>query len=488
VSQRKYTTEQEKEAVALRKRGISLKQIQEKTRLNKVCVKRICSKAGIKLSPEQILQNHYLPFTQETKNNAIRLRETGIAIPIISEQLKIPRNTLKGWFAKLSLTIPKEKRWENRDQAITPESYARSAEKRSGPKSSAAKKAAQNYNSIQERYVAIAIKNGGKYLGPQEWFPSNQKVRWSCQKDHEFEMSPSSIIGQDSWCPRCAKGASKGEAQVFDLVKSLCPDATQRERTILKPYEIDVLIPSKNIGIEYSGLHWHGELRNKDKFNVLRKHLFSNSKKIRLITIFEDEWINHQLAVENYLKGVLGTRGRIGARKLTIKKGKFKAWVEENHLQGAANGIDYALFDKDTLLAVATFAKPNASRARKGTNGTWELSRYCVGQTGITGGLSRLIKAFKTDYPEAKELISYSDNRWSQGKIYESTGFTRVRQNRPSYWYFTHRPVRIHRFSLRKDILVKQGGDPSKTEWQLAQEKGYDRIWDAGTTLWSKLL
>ena len=242
------------------------------------------------------------------------------------------------------------------------------------------------------------------------------------------------------------------------------------------------------LGIEYHGLYWHGEICSKDKNNVLHKYLLSNKAEVRLVSIFEDEWLSRRKAVENFLRGLLGPRDRIGARKLAVIKGRFKAWVEENHLQGAANGIDYALCNGDDLLAVATFTKPNASRHRKPQEGVWELARYCVGEVGVTGGLSRLISAFREDHPELKELLSYSDNRWSQGKLYESSGFDKVRVNRPSYWYFKHTaiPKRIHRFSLRKSVLVKQGGDSKKTEWQLAQEAGYDRIWDAGTCLWSK--
>jgi hypothetical protein len=107
-----------------------------------------------------------------------------MSIPTISSQLKVPRNTLKGWFAQMNLTIPKEKRWENRDQAITKEAYTRSGEKRRGLRSPSAQKAIKDFSSPQERYNSIAKRNKGEYLGPQEWVPSNKKTEWSCQKGH----------------------------------------------------------------------------------------------------------------------------------------------------------------------------------------------------------------------------------------------------------------------------------------------------------------
>ena len=484
---RKYTPEQEAEVIQLRQSGTAIKEVKSRTGLSKACIKKICHKAKILLTPEQLSINKFKPFSDETKEKAIELRKTGLSLPKISSQTGIPRNTLKGWFAKAQITIPIQKRWDNRDQAITPEAKIRGAEKRKGPLAGSAKIATLKYGQSSDRYTALAIKNGGKYLGPQGWVSITSKVQWKCKENHEFEMTPGTVINQDSWCPFCAKGASKGESQIFDLVKSICPDAILRDRDTLKPYEIDIFIPSKSLGIEYSGLHWHGELRHENKFNIRDKHVLANNKNIQLITILEDEWVNRKEATENFLTGVLGHRNRIGARNLTIRKGRFKSWVEKNHLQGHSNGIDYGLCNGDDLLAVATFARPNASRARKDKGeGTWELSRYCIGPIGVTGGLSRLMGEFHKDHPECKELLSYSDNRWSQGTLYEATGFTKIRLNRPSYWYFTHEVKRIHRFSLRKSVLIKRGGDPRKTEWQLAQEAGYDRIWDAGTILWSK--
>ena len=42
--------------------------------------------------------------------------------------------------------------------------------------------------------------------------------------------------------------------------------------------------------------------------------------------------------------------------------------------------------------------------------------------------------------------------------------------------------TRYHRFTLNKQTLLKKfNGDKNKTEWILAQENGYDRIWDCGT-------
>jgi hypothetical protein len=45
---------------------------------------------------------------------------------------------------------------------------------------------------------------------------------------------------------------------------------------------------------------------------------------------------------------------------------------------------------------------------------------------------------------------------------------------------------RFHRFTFRKDVLVKEGFSPDKTEWEIMQEKEFDRIWDCGSMKFEK--
>jgi len=530
-----YTKEQREKVLELRQHGIKLDDIVSQTGIPQGSVRAELLKARVTLTKEQRLTNSTQTDPQIIKK-AVEMRLHEIPVKEIGKELGVPWQTAKKWFVKRRITIPEEKRKENSAKSFTPEHLRKllagqtpeviarrsvsiknryksdfllietkrkqtkewweklSVEEREilnikkrGERSGMAIKANDKFSSASERYQNMAAEMGGKYLGPEGYSPTSKKIKWSCKDGHEFYAAPYTVRG-GHWCPSCAHKISKSETEIYDFVKNLTSDAISRDRTVIAPKELDIYIPSRKIGIEYHGLYWHSELRAKTKFNVLIKHMLAEEADIRLIIIFEDEWLFKKEAVKRYLKGILGFRKRIGARKLEIKKGKYRDWVEENHLQGSSYGKDYALFDRDNLMAVATFAKPNASRGRKPQEGVWELSRYCIGTVGVTGGLSKLIKAFQKDHPEAKELISYSDNRWSQGNLYLSSGFNFVRVNKPSFWFFTQKLNRIHRFGLRKKILIKNGGKPNKTGWELAQDFGYNRIWDAGTTLWSKKL
>lgn len=108
-------------------------------------------------------------------------------------------------------------------------------------------------------------------------------------------------------CPQCANKLSYGEEELFTFVKFICNDAMQRERTIISPYELDIYIPSKHVAIEYDGLAWHSEKFKKEKAKTyhLMKTNLCKEKKVRLIHIFEDEWINKQEIVKSMLMNIL---------------------------------------------------------------------------------------------------------------------------------------------------------------------------------------
>ena len=53
----------------------------------------------------------------------------------------------------------------------------------------------------------------------------------------------------------------------------------------------------------------------------------------------------------------------------------------------------------------------------------------------------------------------------------------------PSYFYLTNYRKRLYKYAFSKQQLKKKFPeiyDDSKTEWQMMQELGYDRIWDCG--------
>jgi hypothetical protein len=307
-----------------------------------------------------------------------------------------------------------------------------------------------------------------------------------CPEHGEFWQTPTNHF-KGCGCPNCIKNFSIYEKEIVDFLKEHLAEIITNNKSIIYPYELDIYIPSHKIAIEFNGLYWHSEKQVKDKNYHLNKTKLCKEKDIRLIHIFEDEWINKKEIVKNRLKSFLGLNERkIGARKCIIKELSPKVkneFLENYHIQGKdVSSISLGAFYNKELISVMTFCKPRiALGAKEKKDGVWELSRF-VNKFGIKsqGIASKLLKYFERNY-NPKEIYSYSDIRWNTGNLYLFMGMVEVTQTNPNYWYFKNQK-RFHRFGFRKSILNKKlnNFDDNLTEYENMLNNGYDRIWDCG--------
>lgn len=276
------------------------------------------------------------------------------------------------------------------------------------------------------------------------------------------------------------------ETQIADFIKSFGHRIIQNDRTLLSgKKEIDIYIPERNIGIEVNGIYWHSNRVLEDNGyspkKDFEKYQTAVKSGIKLLTIYDAEWYNKTEIVKSRIAGMLGENKKVGARncavvELTSKQANL--FLKQNHIQGSGrSNARYGLMYNDKLISVMTFSKENVSRKLR----CWEINRFChkLGNN-VVGGASKLFTHFlRTHHPE--QVISYSDNRWGDGNVYQYLGMEQVSHTPPNYWYF--RPneyIMHHRYALRKNKHDNQ----NLTEWQNRKEQGWNRIWDCGSTKW----
>ncbi len=277
---------------------------------------------------------------------------------------------------------------------------------------------------------------------------------------------------------------SKSQQEINDFIESLGFETIINHKKVLNGVEIDVYVPSLKIGFEYNGLFWHSEKMGKNKNYHINKQEKANSKGVKLFHIFSDEWITKREIVKSKISHLLGMSGNsIYARKCVIKeinsrdKGDF---LNKYHIQGNdKSSIKLGLYYKDELVSVMTFSKPRRALGSKDEQGSYELVRYS--SKNVVGGASKLLKYFIKEYRPNK-IFSYADRRWSLNKnnLYTKIGFEITSEGKPNYWYCLRDDKRLHRYNFRKDKLVKEGYDKSKTEQQIMLERGYNKVWDCG--------
>lgn len=283
---------------------------------------------------------------------------------------------------------------------------------------------------------------------------------------------------------------SQGEKIIGEFVESRNIKIERNNRTLIHPYEIDIYIPSHNLAIEYCGLYWHSELNNRGKNYHVNKLNKCTKKGIRLLTIFEDEYIDHPEIVESKILSILHVNNlpKINARQCAVKEissKEKKNFLNNNHLQGNdVSSVKLGLFYNDKLVSVMTFAKPSRVRSSKKhqhVEGLWELNRFATDNMyNVRGAAGKLLSYFKKHYNWNK-IYSYADKRWSNGNLYNKLGFRQVIDSPPNYWYVPRGYYkRIYRYNFTKYKLVEQGFNPEQTEQQIMKDRGYTRIWDCG--------
>lgn len=340
---------------------------------------------------------------------------------------------------------------------------------------------------ITRKKAIQKIKNLGYEVGRLSEF-KNSKTKFTaiCPKHGEF-FTTYNTLDQGHLCYRCSSVGSKAEQEISDFIKDLNVDFLKNDRNIIAPKELDIFIPSKNIAIEYCGLHWHHE-EIKPRYHIKEKHDLCKEKDIQLITIFEDEWIKRKEQIKNTLKAKLGLLPKIYARKTQIRQidsSIAKDYLNKWHIQGACAFIrSVGLFCDDILVGVGTLSKHH-----RGNVGTATISRICFGDQAVVGGSSKIVLALTKEAKKESynNLVSWSDNRWSSGKSYELCGFER-KELGPDYCYYkSGSQSRLSKQSCQKKHLKKRGG-VGNTESEMANSLKLFRIYDAGKVAWFKLL
>ncbi|HPM74267.1 MAG TPA: hypothetical protein PLA71_00930 [Saccharofermentans sp.] len=289
-------------------------------------------------------------------------------------------------------------------------------------------------------------------------------------------------------CPECDIKTTFFEKRLMNFLSNYGIEAKLHDRTILdNGLELDLYVPGHGLAIECDGIYWHA---NTPPQKHLAKTLECEQKGIRLIHIFEDEWIYKEKIVYSRLKNILGLIHRkIHARKCEIREISNKIssdFVDKYHIQGSNNSkVRLGAYYKNRLVAVMTFSKSRFSKKYE-----WELIRFCtISNFKIVGVASKMLTYFERVY-HPTSIVSFADRRWSSTEaFYEKLGFKLSHVSLPNYWFVNRKDYtrRISRMQYQKHIIAKlEGFDPKLTEWENMQIFGFDRIWDCGNLVYSK--
>lgn len=317
-----------------------------------------------------------------------------------------------------------------------------------------------------------------------------------CKEHGEFKQVPTYHLN-GCGCQKCGAEMSNSREEIE--IYEYCCDLLGKEyvisndRDAIAPYELDVYIPSMKIAIEYNGLYWHSDAKKNRNYHIDK---LNRCKKcgIKLIQVFEDEYLNHKDIVLSKIAHLLNCgdyEKKIYGRNVVVSEINYeiaKEFLNENHIQGFGKGcVHLGGYHGDELVGVMSFIKRLDE---------WELVRFasknrykCCGVGG------KLFKYFVDNYgPEY--VKSFADRRWTideNDNLYVKIGFKFDSYVVPDYKYFIKHegePVaRKHKFGFRKKILNRKYGFPlTMTENEMTTLLGAIKIYDCGLIkyVWKK--
>ena len=281
-------------------------------------------------------------------------------------------------------------------------------------------------------------------------------------------------------CQTCFKYTSNFENDIYEFCLQYYSNIIRNDRIVLNGRELDIYIPEINLAIECNGLYWHSEKSNNcDKTYHISKTVDCQKSGIKLIQIFEDEWIHKKDIVKSILLRKLNiTSNDIPSDQCYVQEVNENIkdeFLNNNHIEGTEHGnLNIGLY----LISIAVFKIVNKK------NNVWLISRFCNRiDIQIKDSINKIFDYFYNKYLPST-TISYSDLRYGKGQSYLNIGFEFMGKIDPNYCY-TKGDIRYKNQEFKKPKLKDKISfyDSSLTELENMLINGYDRIWDCGSNV-----
>ena len=186
-----------------------------------------------------------------------------------------------------------------------------------------------NYNYLIDRC------NKEKIVYPlfskEEFFSGKKIFKWKCAfcgEEFEAEYKGHRLpICRHCFTSRRSGQQSKFTAFIYDYLKTFI-DINNKK--LIKPYELDIYIPSINIAFEFNGDYWHSLEQNPDKNYHLNKTKLCEEKGIKLIHVSEYNWTYKQEYIKKLIKNILDKKINFKEKQIKLDRSIFnKCFLKE---------------------------------------------------------------------------------------------------------------------------------------------------------------
>lgn len=195
-------------------------------------------------------------------------------------------------------------------------------------------------------------------------------------------------------------------------------------RQILGSKEIDIWIPSHNLGIEFNGNRYHSSAMGKDGSYHLNKTILAERKHVHLLHIFSDMWETSKSQTIDRIKKLMSKYQTMLMDECSIKqltKREGQEFYNSMHLNGVDSRADrfIGIFYNGYIVSVLEYS----NKAIYGYQDIRNLK--------IQNGLQSILDA----YPELKSLPVYVDRSLLENLEWEEIGYKQIECTNPRLFY-----------------------------------------------------
>ena len=342
---------------------------------------------------------------------------------------------------------------------------------------------------VGHRFVDLATQQFGILTAVEpQGVGQGGKYKWRCRcscGNETVVYGDSLLQGLTKSCG-CARPGYSEFSPAHDLyrfIQSLAADAEMEVpmgsvlSSLTVKFRFDIWVPSQRIAVEYHGLYWHQEDRRG--LEDYEKYTLCSAHGIRLIQIYEDEWRDRRSVMEDFLRRLLlpackGKRIQPVFDVLENTTSISRKFLNQYHYLGAASGeltVTAQHPSDHSLVGCWVFQRRDAKTA------LWHRAcwnhRYRAWNPH-SAALRLAVPALRERGYE--KIVSFSDNRFHNGELYQRLGFILEANVKPNYYYVNSKGRRLSKYALR----VPAGTDERAT----AQQRGWYRLWDSGKKRW----
>lgn len=274
------------------------------------------------------------------------------------------------------------------------------------------------------------------------------------------------------------------EQFVIDICDEFNIEHVTNKKNILPNLDIDIFVPSLNLGFETNGSVTHTHVRDmitgnegKPKDYHYNKYKLAKDANVRLMQFWEFDIDKRPEIVRSMIMNALGLiQNKIAARKCSVANLSYSeasAFCDANHIQGkpSRNSRSIGLRYNGQLVSLISYTQGKEYNT---------ITRYCsLLEHQVQGGFSKLLK-----HVPGTVLRTYSHNDISDGDLYRNNGFVMIVENKRDLWYTDYNKIYNRQLFMKHKLTHMSGYAEDKTEQEIMIDSGFDLIFKSGTKTW----